>query len=55
MHEVFAHTADIGLRIRAATIDALFTDAAAGLFSLIVTNLEEVRPRHELRFCPEQR
>ena len=36
MYEVFDHTADLGLRIRAATLEALFTDAADALFSLIV-------------------
>jgi SHS2 domain-containing protein len=48
MHEVFAHTADIGLRVRAATLEDLFCEAAAGLFSLIVSNLEVVQPRQEI-------
>jgi SHS2 domain-containing protein len=50
MHETFAHTADIGLRMRAATLDDLFADAAAGLFTLIVTNLDEVQPRETVNF-----
>jgi SHS2 domain-containing protein len=50
MHEVFDHTADIGLRIRAATLDELFHDGAMGLFSLIVTNLDEVEPREQVEF-----
>jgi SHS2 domain-containing protein len=45
MVEVFEHTADIGLRIRAATLDELFADAARGLFQLIVENLDEVQVR----------
>jgi SHS2 domain-containing protein len=45
MVEVFEHTADIGLRIRAATLDELFADAARGLFQLIVENLDEVQFR----------
>ena len=44
MHEVFDHTADLGLRIRAATLDELFAEAARGLFSAIVENLADVRP-----------
>jgi SHS2 domain-containing protein len=42
--ETFEHTADLGLRVRAETLDALFADAAGGLFSLIVPNLASVRP-----------
>jgi SHS2 domain-containing protein len=44
MYEVFEHTADIGLRVRAAGLNELFADAARGLFELIVENLDEVRP-----------
>ena len=40
MYEVFEHTADLGLRIRAPTLDALFSDAARGLFALLIANLE---------------
>ena len=43
MYEVFEHTADLGLRVRAATVDALFAEAAKGFFSLIVTNLDAVQ------------
>jgi protein archease len=50
MHEVFDHTADIGLRIRAATLEELFLEAAIGIFSLIVTNLDEVQPREKTEF-----
>ena len=44
MVEVFEHTADIGLRVRAADLNGLFADAARGLFGLIVENLADVRP-----------
>jgi SHS2 domain-containing protein len=44
MFEVFEHTADVGLRIRAASREELFVDAARGLFSLLVANLNSVRP-----------
>ena len=43
MYEVFEHTADLGLRIRADTLEQLLADAGRGLFSLIVTNLNDVR------------
>jgi SHS2 domain-containing protein len=44
MVEVFEHTADIGLRVRAAELPELFSEAARGLFGLIVENLDEVQP-----------
>jgi SHS2 domain-containing protein len=44
MYEFFEHTADIGLRIRATTLPELFTEAARGLFSLIVENPEVIEP-----------
>jgi len=47
MYEVFEHTADVGLRVRADSLDALFVDAAHGLFSLIVTNLDQVKAVQE--------
>ena len=43
MVEVFEHPADIGLRVRAATLNELFADAARGLFGLIVENLDHVK------------
>lgn len=47
MYEVFEHTADLGLRVRAASPQELFIDAARGLFSMVVANLDEVRPVEE--------
>lgn len=44
MYEVFEHTADVGIRVRAASLDELFADAGRGLFALIVENLDDVRP-----------
>ena len=41
--EVFDHTADVGLRVRASTIDDLFRTAAEGLFDYIVANREAVQ------------
>lgn len=42
MYEVFEHTADIGLRVRASTPEELFAEAGRGFFALIVDNLDEV-------------
>ncbi len=55
MHEVFEHTADIGLRIRAATLPDLFREAAEGLFELIVPDLNKVQPKRELHFTVSKR
>jgi SHS2 domain-containing protein len=44
MHETFEHTADLGLRIRAADLDTLFVEAAQALFSAVVEDLATVRP-----------
>jgi SHS2 domain-containing protein len=43
MYEVFEHTADVGLRMRADSLEQLLQDAGRGLFSLIVTNLDDVQ------------
>jgi SHS2 domain-containing protein len=43
MYETFEHTADLGLRVRAADLDSLFAEAGRGLFSLMVANLDAVR------------
>jgi SHS2 domain-containing protein len=44
MFETFEHTADLGLRIRAADLDTLFAEAAQALFSVLVEDLATVRP-----------
>lgn len=49
MYEKFEHTADLGLRIRAADLDALFAQAAEALFSTIVEDLAAVQPRQQLQ------
>ena len=48
MYETFEHTADIGLRARAADLNTLFADAARAMFSVIAGNLEVVRPQEEI-------
>jgi SHS2 domain-containing protein len=42
MYETFEHTADLGLRVRAADLDTLFAEAATALFSAIVEDLGTV-------------
>ncbi len=44
MHETFEHTADLGLRVRAADLDTLFVEAAQALFETIIPDLASVRP-----------
>jgi protein archease len=44
MHETFDHTADLGLRIRAADLNTVFVEAAQALFETIVPDLACVRP-----------
>ncbi len=47
-YETFEHTADLGIRVRAASLDALFADAGRGLFSVLVEDLGAVRPQREV-------
>jgi len=48
-YEAFEHTADIGLRISGATLPELFTNAAAGMESLLVAPEQiEARISHEV-------
>jgi SHS2 domain-containing protein len=47
MYELFEHTADLGLRVRAGNLDTLFAEAAACLFSAIVEDPTAVRPQVE--------
>ncbi|HUT88664.1 MAG TPA: archease [Thermoguttaceae bacterium] len=48
MYELFDHTADVGLRMRAGSLDELFADAGRALFSVIVANFDAVEPVQEL-------
>jgi len=47
VYEVFEHTADVGLRVRASNVSDLFAEAGRALFSLLVANLDAVQPRCE--------
>src|SRR5437763_16267089 len=44
MYETFEHTADLGLRIRAADLQTVFAEAGQALFEVIVEDLATVRP-----------
>lgn len=50
MFETFDHTADLGLRITAPDLNALFAEAGKGLFSLIVEDLATIREISESEF-----
>ena len=57
MYEFFEHTADLGLRVRAPTLDVLFPEAARALFAAIVEDPGAVQPRERLdvRLPPDER
>lgn len=46
--EMFDHTADVGLRVEAGSLDDLFRTAAEGLFDYIVINRDQVRDEETL-------
>ena len=50
MYETFEHTADLGLRMRAESLNELFAEAGRALFSVIVANFDSVEPVRELSF-----
>jgi SHS2 domain-containing protein len=43
MFELFEHTADLGLRVKAATIELLLAEAARGLLAMLVANPDSVK------------
>lgn len=50
MYELFDHTADLGLRVTAPDLNALFTEAAVGLYSMMTDDLSAVRPNLSVPF-----
>jgi SHS2 domain-containing protein len=46
--EAFEHTADIGLRVEAESLNALFAEAARGLYALMVDNPAAIEPRQSV-------
>ncbi len=51
MFQILPHTADVGLRVTADTLGALFEDAGRGLFSLIAERPAEIVPRVQKEFA----
>ena len=47
MYETFDHTADVGIRVRAPDLPSLFAEAAKGLLSLLVEDVNSVDPKDE--------
>lgn len=45
MYELFEHTADLGLRVRASDLNTLFEEAASCLFSAVLEDITSVQPR----------
>jgi SHS2 domain-containing protein len=48
MYEFFEHTADLGLRVRAADLDMLFAETASALFAAVVEDPTTVQPLQQL-------
>jgi SHS2 domain-containing protein len=44
MFELFEHTADLGLRVQADSLEALFVDAARGVLAMLVADPASVQP-----------
>src|SRR5262245_48956363 len=57
MYEHFEHTADLGLRVRAADLNSLFAEAGRALLAAIVEDLGTVLATHpvEVRLAGEDR
>src|SRR5262245_47126392 len=57
MHEVFEHTADLGLRARAATLDQVFVEPGQALFEAICPDLSSIKEarRVDIRLCDDDR
>lgn len=57
MHEVFEHTADLGLRARAPDLDTLFREIAQALFEAIAPDLSSIQAvrRVDIQLAGEER
>jgi SHS2 domain-containing protein len=51
MYELFEHTADLGLRVQADSLEALFVDAARGVLAMLVADPASVRPLTTKTIC----
>jgi protein archease len=47
MYETFDHTADVGMRVSAPDLPGLFAEAARGLLSLLVEDVDAIEPKEE--------
>lgn len=50
MFSTFEHTADLGLRVAATSLEELFAEAARGLMSMLVDRPEHVLPHESQAF-----
>jgi SHS2 domain-containing protein len=50
MYDVFEHTADLGIRVSATTLEGIFADAGRGLFAVIAGDLTQIRTCDEESF-----
>ncbi len=48
MFEVFDHTADLGIRVRADDLSGLFEEAGRALFSVLLSDLDSVHPQERI-------
>lgn len=48
MYEYFDHTADLGIRVRAADRETLFIEAAQAMLAAVVEDLSTIRPECEI-------
>jgi len=48
MFSLFEHTADMGIRAEAPDLATLFAEAARGLSSILVSDLQQIRPQVEV-------
>jgi len=53
MFTLFEHTADLGIHAEAADLATLMAEAARGLFSVLVSDSQSVRPVVEVRLAME--
>jgi SHS2 domain-containing protein len=53
VYELFDHTADLGLRVAAPDLNALFREAAEGLFSVVVEEIPQRGAPKRLDFAIE--
>jgi SHS2 domain-containing protein len=51
MYEYFEHTADLGIRVRAPNLNALFAEAATALLTAVVDELETVRQTQQVEIA----